>query len=763
MSDLLGSLQRVKERKTFIDKMLLGIRYKGLHKEIIRIELQDRLNSEIIVRNKKVLNSDSRKDIEKIVCNIENNLKVNATYHKIKNNKLSFVTFDGQYFKFDLVNLSNNTSMQDIEVVIEEMLIYIFQNKLINVINEVNRLSVIKSFYTERYIIKLIINKIKSFFNIIKLYFHYILIFIILSFITYICLSQKFVVKPQTQQTVSIALMGLVATFSGFAVVFVQLSFDNYKKYYGYYSKVLLFKSLGKEIIVLFSLNIAIQLLCSSIEENYTYYINDTYKLNIQRFTFCLSLVFFLYFLILLMYKVRYIFDFSLSNNFLPETIKKIDINNIKHYLQVSKNFENTRMILRNFENNYVEIISDIVINYVNQSNYKTSEVIIIELTNHFQSLIINSSNNSIVGKNSDSDNIIIVYYEIMRKAIDSINYTNHRELVSVFNYSLNLIAYYSSIKGCNANALRSMLDAFKSAFKVSLNTSNNDVIFSWFNFYKASIMSLISYNTPFLNVSRPGTPYMAQTKRELFRDSSSLYSVLGELVAELYNSTLSSINDDRKISIFDYYNFISTYREFLEKNILYNHNKYLRSSCINLFSINLIDLYINAYKKMDFNNLYFPPYESQIYKYSPINVHVLESSIIYDTEDISVDLLNSYIVWCQFIIDNNDNVDLISELVDEIIFLLYRLFFFINEQESSTDKSILAIEVTKASIDKIIDVFYLYPHKKDESRKKLISEIHNRFWQFLEFEYIRVGMQNDSFTTKLKFIVDETKWANTH
>ncbi len=375
---------------------------------------------------------------------------------KLINNNLEYVKFNGFAHYFDFKSINENTSHLDVYNVIQDVVNEVHSQDLIPVINELNRILALERIYSDSVIRKSFLKMSSRMYQLLSSnLFSIILLSIISIFIlNYVYGNIELFFDSNAQLTISLAISGLTATFVGFGAVFIQLSFDNYKKYYGAYSKKLLFNSIGKEIIYLFVFTNIFALSCAITNEKYKFELVSNHYVNYTDLFLYLTIIFFISFLIILGYKIKYVFDFSLSNRDIENIVESIEYKNVKDAIANSNSFDRTDLALENIENNPIEIIIEITLNYISQNNHKVAEIVMIKLTSHFQLLIKNES--PIIEAEASSD-ISIIYCRIMSKIYDAIHRSSYTDLVSVWYELLRVFNVTASVYNINARALNDL------------------------------------------------------------------------------------------------------------------------------------------------------------------------------------------------------------------------------------------------------------------------------------------------------------------
>lgn len=263
----------IREAKEFSDKILKDLRYNNNKFEVLET-LEKRLNNELKFPDKKILCADNKRTLKAHTNKLRTKLNSqNPVFSNLVYNNIEYVKFDKFVHRFDLKSISENTSHFDIDSVIQDIVNEIYSQNLISTIDELNYLISLERIYPNSRINKFFSKLYNSLHLIIlkNLFSITLLSIVVLFTLIYVYGKISLIFETNSQLTISLALSGLTATFIGFGAVFIQLSFDNYKKYYGAYSKILLFQSIGKEIISVFILTNFFALLSAVTNAKYRY------------------------------------------------------------------------------------------------------------------------------------------------------------------------------------------------------------------------------------------------------------------------------------------------------------------------------------------------------------------------------------------------------------------------------------------------------------------------------------------------------------
>ncbi|WP_080056753.1 hypothetical protein [Spirosoma aerolatum] len=751
----------IKAGREFSDRILNDLMYKT-NKNEVRQKLEERLNKEL--STKKVLYADERKIIQYRITKLRENLLKDhyITYSKIRYGYIEYVKSNKNSYYFDLKSVFEKTSVFDIDNTIEEIAYSIYNSNLIHVLKKTNQLLELENLYPLSRILSKLYKFTNSIYKAIKNNFYSILFSTISIFILIFYSIGKFDldIKTESQQTISLALLGAVATFIGFGVVFIQLSFDNYKKYYGTYSKVLLFNAIGKEIIIIFILNIITSITCAIVNKKYTYHFSEGNIVNLQTTFFYFNVLLFLYFLFLLIHKIIYIFDYSLSNKDLHNTIKSVKLRSIKEFIETSNNREDTDLALKNFTDNPVEVITEVTLNYLSHGNQKTAIAIIKAIRKHFQFLIeISHSNNTNIPNVSE---IVIVFYRVIYKII---NYnSNDQDLTNECFENIREFNKLISAYNIDVVSLEAMLNLIESALNLSFKDPINNSIFTRLECFSYSLFWQMLYNTPPWYDVQTGSPSIYSQRALVYANTQNRLNVLWRFTNILYNFISSCFDLEKNISTNGLYHILEIYKRLLENNISYNFSHRSRYYYLERLSKENVDLYKLAFVRLDFSTFKFDSFRENTRHFSPINTLLLDHLIKYDKSQISHIILDNYLSWCNFVMCSPKSVDFTSELVDDSLNLLSSLLYYLKQNYLVYEPKGIKQSTRNVieSFNRIIDFYYIFDYSSDPTFNNILNEINNRFWNFKVFRLKEINVPYNSFMRKLDLIISKTSRTNT-
>lgn len=194
-------------------------------------------------------------------------------------------------------------------------------------------------------------------------------------------------ITSTSQQAISLGIIGSLVSLLGFGVVFFQLSFENFRNTYGAYARSILYKSLGNELLYTF-IGTTFSAMMAALFEKLDITIYSVNYFAIRDLFFNISAIFFFVFIIKLLKKLSYVLKYSLSYQGLTKIIEEITLERLR---EVKPNYSpeyNISYVLKAYESNSYEILSEIVVNSIIQNNQKIAEILVSSVTTHFKNII---------------------------------------------------------------------------------------------------------------------------------------------------------------------------------------------------------------------------------------------------------------------------------------------------------------------------------------------------------------------------------------
>lgn len=736
----------------FTDEILDQIRY-NYNKEEVKKIFEKRLNEKLTIYTKESNSFDTKINVSQIIRDEENVLikEYHATYCRLISNRYEFVIKTDNRYTFDISNISNKCSINDFTCALEDIAGSLFQEKIIEVINKVNYIEFLKTLNFKKSFTflskksKIILTKYHN------AYSYYLLLFSIIFFILLIfkITDKRIEISSTSQQTIALTIIGSLTSFLGFSVVIFQLSFDNLKKIYGSYSKVILFRSLGNELFVTFTVVIISAIFAAIFEkENYKIaYVNIEYYL-IQNITFNISVTLYIVFIIKLGIKLKSTFSYSVSSKNLNKIISSINLKSIQDLKPNFSSEYDTLSILESYEVNFVEILSEITTNLILQNNHKLSEVIIIELTNHLKETIESITSN--INYESDSQDVVFAYVRTMRKVVDTTYKTPFRDLINTCYSSMITLNYITAIYKSNINTYLQVINLIDSSIISSIQNNAKEDFLKGLSCYKNCILNHILYNTPCAYESESSSIHLITSRRETYHKNSSHLNTIIHGTEHFYKLTLTCINNYDDIGDSNLLGLISNYRDLLNSVILQRSDVYtIRYRLIERLTYFTSKLYEEAFKKKMFNK--------NVFVDNPFDAGIIDRLVKHDNHIHSI-LSNAYKSWCSFIMNENKTKRYVSNCIETSIWLFESQIKFISQEANGIQNN--KYSKNYRFISYLIDMYDSLNYVSNNYEKETVSEINSRFWQFRQFNEV-VQLPDNIFYKKLDQIIMKTEWAN--
>ncbi|OJW76380.1 MAG: hypothetical protein BGO59_22940 [Spirosoma sp. 48-14] len=315
--------------------------------------------------------------------------------------------------------------------------------------------------------------------------------------------------------------------------------------------------------------------------------------------------------------------------------------------------------------------------------------------------------------------------------------------------------------------AVKNLLKLINSTQNLINKGNNINNIIEGIDCFKEIAFSHISYNAPSWNDVQSGSIALNRTRGHIFYSTRQYLDILWNFnINVFYDIVYKEITKEKDISLDISYRIITIYKDFLHKNISHNSKKILRYYYIkNISSINT-SLYKLLYNKLIEKDINIDLNLHDIYPFSPFNIFILDSSIKYEDPEISSLLLNDYLHWCDFVIENYKYSEFTSILIGEVIGLLHSLLIHLDElnniQEQTQETNSTKERLTQIT-NGIIDHFQEFNFSNNIKDRSIISVINSRFWSFKELDLKNIKSVDSLFINKIEQIISNTVWANTY
>lgn len=744
----------IKDVKIFNDEILKDLR-NNYDKYQIKKAFEDRINCKLIDPN-DLYNKNLPKDISQTIAEESETLRkqYNISYTKLIHNKYEFIKLKDNKYYIDLKEVSNKCSIRSFTTAIEDISGLIFQERLIQLINKVNYIQFLEKLNVDQHKESKYSDYIKNLVNVfyVRSYWFAIISLLLLVLLFLFITDRRIEISSTSQQNIALTIIGTLTSLLGFAVVFFQLSFDNLKKTYGSYARTILLNAIGNELIYTFVIILVFAIVTAIFEkENYTIIYTNVKYYVIQNFSFNLTVTLFFIFIVKLLKKLAYIFNYSLSNENLKQIIDSIALNSVEEIKSNYFNDYDVELILKSHEFNHIEILSEISTNSILQNNHRIVEVIVVYLTKHISNIVEKLSLSISESENSTQD-IVYAYNRIIYRIIDTTFKSFHRDLIITIYTNISNLNFIIATHKSNANTLTSVLDLLDFSIKKSLSANTKEDFSNGISCYKTCLKAHLLFNTPYDYDIHSDSPYFHTIRREIYLKNSYHWNqLLIYSTHHFYDLTVSCINKYSDIDGKSLINLINHFRSLFNDIVLYKHDsRSLRYQLIEILSSYTLTLYKESFKKNVF--------DSRLFIYAPFNVVIISNLISYDSNIYHL-ILRNYISWCLYIIEEFKIKEYVSDCVSGSIYIFQSQIKYIEEMTNELKQN--EVDNSYRAMNTLIDAYNNIDYSVNKFEREIVSEINSRFWTFRQFE-INPALNGNIFYQKLDQVIDKTVWANT-
>ncbi|MVM37064.1 hypothetical protein GO730_04295 [Spirosoma sp. HMF3257] len=462
------------------------------------------------ILNSSINKNETCKDYIKNICTKDNNPLIELkslhslclkfisyscynSFIKLKFKKYPFINYET--YKIDLSYLKL-LDKNDIKIHINSLITKIDNDNIFELLNEI-----LYADYIQKQILLLQknpINKLKHFlikisikgFRITKSPF--IIILLLLLFTFYIVTNNYIfiTVRADTEQTISLSLIGALTSFLGFLVVFLQLSYDNLFKNFGPYAKKFVFNKSWNVLIIFFALSTAMSLISALLKDDFPLY---------QDLFFNISVISFVIFISLVIPKVKSILDKSTSLYYLKDIIQGINKKHIKELyvnsIEITDQFDNLSDLV---ERNPIIVITQINRTAIQQNSIYISGLILREITKRFDYLIkevsLDNDNGPIQTTNQE---IFLAYANFLYSTTETIYKSQVNVLIQEIYSSIPQISTTLALIESDGEIMQKLMELISDVVQESANSNDLKQVKEGILLYQNTSLFSLQYNAP--------------------------------------------------------------------------------------------------------------------------------------------------------------------------------------------------------------------------------------------------------------------------
>ncbi|QDK80827.1 hypothetical protein EXU85_20330 [Spirosoma sp. KCTC 42546] len=491
---------------------------KGLSEEEYCKWLSDYLNSKLNKHNycREYIEENTKKSAtaisflidlsNKLANELENNGQHWMALLKIRSNRFKFINYNkGEFLYFDFSYLANiyneiNYLHESIYKILKEIdrynIIYILDdiNYIVSIESEIelqkkNKLKLLS--YKLINIRKSISKNIKS-----LIYRPKIILLIIAFVVPVIIYFNPFhiIVKADSQQTITLSLLGAITSFLGFLVVFLQISYENQKKLYGQYVKKLLFNETWQDLILIFTITAGCCLLSSLLKDDDFFHVGDI--------AFNVAILGFILFFIFLIPGTKKILNNSFSITELKRLVNRIDLEAVQQHVQTVSRANFFESALNIYEHNPIAILNDIIKNSLINKEYRIVNLLINEITNRYEFLLDGIKNKSffdesLTWKTHTYKETIESFIEFSHFVYNNCLKESSDNYASMIVSSQRSLVVKMAILGVKMEEIRPLLNTIREFVETFANQSKYKLTIDGLDEYYYCLYEIINHNTP--------------------------------------------------------------------------------------------------------------------------------------------------------------------------------------------------------------------------------------------------------------------------
>lgn len=230
-------------------------------------------------------------------------------------------------------------------------------------------------------------------------------------FMTLICVNKNLYIvnlKLETSQNIAGVIIGASGAFIGFAVIYLTISFENYKKIYGQYATLFFGRNhLIRDFLIVFILPIVIGLAFYIFSDTENLLSISNWLFNFTCYTFFVAIG-------LLFPYAKAIIKNSSSNNFTEKLILELNISDFVEQDNVPLRNVSTIKFFRQFRKSKPDVISDILLANIKGGNGENGIIILNMLFEKIKLIL-----NDIEVKNEEKQNIAKYYAGVIKDSFD--------------------------------------------------------------------------------------------------------------------------------------------------------------------------------------------------------------------------------------------------------------------------------------------------------------------------------------------------------
>ena len=739
---LLGliNLEQLEKVNSLVKEILFEIKYDS---DIYALKpiVEKRVNDMILNFQNKILAENLTKEPLMLIKEYENFLiNKEAIVKRLKHNKYNFISLKNELYVFDLSYQSKNCYRDEFMDAVKDTLSIFFQDNIIEVIGVTVLVDNLRTYSSDKFE-----NKLEYFrnalYSIIARKIDIILLstVVFMNLLIYFFTTYKINIDSNSEETISLSIIGALVSFLGFGVVFFQLSYDNLKKTYAYYAKDLLFNSMGIDIILVFFLNLLLSLTTAIFSENNSFLAIKLEYAIIRDVSFNLAIIFFVYFTVKLFLKVKKMIDFSLSPKEVNKLIININVENLDNLISNHKVNTSLAKIFESYEKNPVEIINEISYNLILQNNYRLPQTIIEDLTLHYTKIIEDNASKSNFLEIAEK---VTVTYVRTINLISSTSFKGDFDtLIAACYNSVLYVNFALAIYKSNAQSVVEITNLLRSLINDSLKYNKVKQLQDGLDCYSKCMFDHIRYNIPqkfeiagFFQqmVPKSGENYIVQSKHW-----GTLFTLATH---DFYNLTQDGLDDIGKIDKLSVVEILSSHSIYLNRIVYLSslgHSQ--KHFTIDVLSNYVFNLYIDAFNKGRIN--------AHIQLKSPFNLQTTIALILMNEEIASI-IYNNYLKWIKFFLLDFKNEDYVKEGINDYLGFIKQVLFRASNNEFEHRK-------IDFMLNSSLEIFKLIDYRNNFLSKNFINDfIANLNYLELILKQQPVEVQNKQFLEKLTDII---------
>ena len=450
-------------------------------------------------------------------------------------------------------------------------------------------------------------------------------------------------IKPESQQTITLSLLGGLTSFLGFLVVFVQISYENQKKIFGEYVKQILFNKTWKNLILIFSITVTFCLGASILKDEQLPYLEDL--------CFNLSVSGFILFFIFLITGVKSILNNSFSVTEIKGIITKIDLNTVEEQFQTFSREKFFDSVIPIYENNPISIINQVVKNSVANDDFRIIHLVVILMVEKYSYLLFRIKNKDLFDESSTwkvhsseatVDSLINFFNSLHGKGL---KYQSNW-LASSAIISLKEIFVKMAVLGFNIEDSRLILNKIESLIKKCIALNKKDLILEELKNYSSCLIASLEHSIPKeeeLDYFETNILNKDINRSKYDNIGGRQWAIISHLLSRDFQELISycieySAKDDIKLAI-DYLNVYKDVFNFIIRgNSILGEEQIFSLTASNCFFI------FNHYRELTKNN------NKNIYINDPFLAFEIVDILMEEKKYAEI-LANSWLSWFSFII----------------------------------------------------------------------------------------------------------------